>query len=35
MSILEANFVEVGTRPAPTVPELLAELAATRAVANY
>ena len=27
--------VEAGTRPAPTVPELLAEIAATRAVANY
>lgn len=27
--------VEAGTRPAPAVPELLAEIAATRAVANY
>lgn len=27
--------VEAGTRPAPAVPELLTEIAATRAVANY
>ena len=34
--MLNAKFkVEAGTRPAPAVPELLAEIAATRAVANY
>ena len=39
LSYLESGIppseVEAGTRPAPTVPELLAEIAATRAVANY